>query len=87
MAKTLPFDRAFLEQVAQKFPTPFYLYDEKAIRANADVQRGLVLLSVLDIQRHEAALHASGKLVGSIDSPAERNSPGDKVPLFWRNFS
>lgn len=35
MAKTLPFDRAFLEQVAQKFPTPFYLYDEKAIRANA----------------------------------------------------
>jgi|GEM_PF-5391045 len=40
----------------------------KAIKLNADVQKGLILLSTLDVQRHEAALHAAGKLVGSIDN-------------------
>ena len=33
--KTLPFSRAQLEAIAADFPTPFYLYDEAAIRANA----------------------------------------------------
>lgn len=31
----LPFDDAFLRQVAEEFPTPFYLYDERSIRENA----------------------------------------------------
>ena len=33
--KTVPFDKTFLEKVEQKFPTPFHIYDEKAIRENA----------------------------------------------------
>ncbi len=33
--RKLPFDRAQLEAIATKWPTPFHLYDAKAIRANA----------------------------------------------------
>ncbi len=33
--KTLPFDREFVENLAQTWPTPFYLYDEKTLRKNA----------------------------------------------------
>lgn len=31
----LPFDESFIRQLQQQFPTPFYIYDEAAIRANA----------------------------------------------------
>jgi len=34
-SKTLPFDLALIEKIRQQYPTPFYLYDEKAIRENA----------------------------------------------------
>lgn len=30
--KALPFDEGFLRDLSRKFPTPFYFYDEKAIR-------------------------------------------------------
>ena len=30
--KTFPLDRNELERLAKQYPTPFYLYDEKAIR-------------------------------------------------------
>ncbi|MDR1491871.1 MAG: diaminopimelate decarboxylase [Planctomycetaceae bacterium] len=30
--KTLPFDREFIENLTQKYPTPFYIYDEKTLR-------------------------------------------------------
>ena len=33
--KTFPLDAAALRQLAERFPTPFYLYDEAAMRANA----------------------------------------------------
>lgn len=33
--KTLPFTRDRLEAICATFPTPFHIYDEKAIRANA----------------------------------------------------
>ncbi len=33
--KTVPFSKTFLENVEKQFPTPFYIYDEKAIRDNA----------------------------------------------------
>ena len=33
--KALPFDKAWLEALTARFPTPFHLYDEKAMRANA----------------------------------------------------
>jgi diaminopimelate decarboxylase len=33
--KTLPFSRNQIEAIAQKHPTPFHIYDEKAIRENA----------------------------------------------------
>jgi diaminopimelate decarboxylase len=33
--RTLPFDKAKLEEIAAKWPTPFHVYDAKAIRANA----------------------------------------------------
>lgn len=35
MAKTIPFTRLQLEHITEKFPTPFHIYDEKAIRTNA----------------------------------------------------
>lgn len=34
-AKTVPFTRKQIEQIEQRFPTPFHLYDEAAMRANA----------------------------------------------------
>lgn len=34
-AKTLPFTREDLEKIIQDHPTPFHIYDEKAIRENA----------------------------------------------------
>ena len=33
--RTLPFDKSKLEEIAAKWPTPFHIYDAKAIRANA----------------------------------------------------
>ncbi|MDR1271021.1 MAG: diaminopimelate decarboxylase [Planctomycetaceae bacterium] len=33
--KTLPFDREFIEKLAEHYPTPFYIYDEKTLRRNA----------------------------------------------------
>ncbi|MDR0600328.1 MAG: diaminopimelate decarboxylase [Treponema sp.] len=33
--KTFPLDKERLEELTERFPTPFYLYDERAIRANA----------------------------------------------------
>ena len=33
--RTLPFDKAKLEEIAKTWPTPFHVYDAKAIRANA----------------------------------------------------
>jgi diaminopimelate decarboxylase len=33
--KTLPFTRAQLEEISSRYPTPFHLYDEQAIRENA----------------------------------------------------
>ncbi len=33
--KTLPFSKERLEEITKEYPTPFHIYDEKAIRANA----------------------------------------------------
>src|SRR5512138_3658838 len=33
--KTLPFTKAQIERIAEKYPTPFHLYDEAASRRNA----------------------------------------------------
>jgi diaminopimelate decarboxylase len=33
--KTVPFDLAFIRELAETYPTPFYLYDEQRIRENA----------------------------------------------------
>ncbi len=33
--KKMPFTKSALEKIAAKFPTPFHIYDEKAIRENA----------------------------------------------------
>ena len=33
--RKLPFDKAKLDEIAAKWPTPFHIYDEKAIRENA----------------------------------------------------
>lgn len=35
MKKKLPFDKAFIENIIKGYPTPFHIYDEKAIRENA----------------------------------------------------
>ena len=33
--KSLPFNKVQIQQIINKFPTPFHIYDEAAIRANA----------------------------------------------------
>ena len=33
--KTVPFNKEFIQKVIEKHPTPFHIYDEKAMRANA----------------------------------------------------
>ncbi len=33
--KKLPFDKKYIESLTSKYPTPFYVYDENAIRENA----------------------------------------------------
>ena len=33
--KILPFDRDFVEKLTEKYPTPFYLYDERTLRRTA----------------------------------------------------
>ncbi len=33
--KTVPFTKEQIEQIIRKYPTPFHIYDEKAIIANA----------------------------------------------------
>jgi diaminopimelate decarboxylase len=38
-AKTLPFSKQQIEAISASYPTPFYLYDERAIRANARALR------------------------------------------------
>ncbi len=35
MNKTLPFSKSELERIIEKYPTPFHIYDEQAIRENA----------------------------------------------------
>lgn len=35
MTRTLPFDRTQLDEITARYPTPFHLYDEAAIRRNA----------------------------------------------------
>lgn len=35
MTKSLPFSKPEIEQIIQKYPTPFHIYDEQAIRENA----------------------------------------------------
>jgi diaminopimelate decarboxylase len=37
--KTVPFSKEDIEALAERYPTPFYLYDERAIRANARALR------------------------------------------------
>lgn len=32
--KTVPFSKEFIEKLAEKYPTPFHIYDEKGIREN-----------------------------------------------------
>ena len=33
--KTLPFNRSFVEKLTERYPTPFYLYDEQTLRRTA----------------------------------------------------
>ncbi|MDR0338044.1 MAG: hypothetical protein LBI18_13240, partial [Planctomycetaceae bacterium] len=33
--KLLPFDREFIEKLVERYPTPFYIYDEKTLRRYA----------------------------------------------------
>ena len=35
MKPSLPFDREFVEKLTERYPTPFYLYDERTLRRNA----------------------------------------------------
>ena len=35
MKKTLPFNKSQIEEIIKTYPTPFHIYDEAGIRANA----------------------------------------------------
>lgn len=35
MIRTVPFDKAFIEELTKSYPTPFHIYDEAAIRDHA----------------------------------------------------
>ena len=35
MTKALPFTKDDIERIIEKYPTPFHIYDERAIRENA----------------------------------------------------
>jgi diaminopimelate decarboxylase len=35
MTKTVPFNKAKIEEIIQTYPTPFHIYDEAAMIANA----------------------------------------------------
>lgn len=35
VSKTLPFTKEEMQKIIEKYPTPFHIYDEKAIRENA----------------------------------------------------
>ena len=54
--KTFPLSRDQLEKLALKYPTPFYLYDEKAIRENA--RRMLAAFSVFPRFKEHFAVKA-----------------------------
>ncbi|MGZ3695517.1 MAG: translocation/assembly module TamB domain-containing protein [Bdellovibrionota bacterium] len=51
----------------------------KALKVGAFVRKNLILISALDLQRRDAVLHASGKLVGSIDNANELKPDLDVV--------
>ena len=41
--KLLPFTKNQIEKIIKKYPTPFHIYDEKAIRENARAFKKLFL--------------------------------------------
>lgn len=51
----------------------------KAVQVNADIERNKILLSSLDLQRREAAVHASGKILGIIDKIEEAKPDVDFI--------
>ncbi|MDR2942029.1 MAG: diaminopimelate decarboxylase [Treponema sp.] len=54
--KTFPLDKPALEKIAQKYPTPFYVYDEKAIIEN--VRRIKAAFSVFPSYKNHFAVKA-----------------------------
>lgn len=51
----------------------------KTLRVNADIQKTRTIVSSFDAQRRDAALHASGKFVGSIDNPGDLRPDVDVI--------
>ena len=58
-AKTFPLSKGRLEELSRDFPTPFYLYDEKAIRQNA--KRLIAAFSVFPGYKEHFAVKALPK--------------------------
>ncbi len=56
---------ANLEELA--LDTPKIKEKLQVLKLNADVRKDQITLATLDVQRREAALHAAGKITGSID--------------------
>jgi diaminopimelate decarboxylase len=54
--KNFPLNKARLEDLAERYPTPFYIYDEKAIRENA--RRILTAFSVFPSYKEHFAVKA-----------------------------
>jgi len=54
--KTFPLTKEQLEELAEQYPTPFYLYDEKAIRQN--IRRLLTAFSIFPFYKEHFAVKA-----------------------------
>ena len=51
MAKSVPFTKEQIQEIIKRYPTPFHIYDEAAIRRNARelLKAGGVRLSFLSL--------------------------------------
>ena len=56
MSSSFPLSKAQLDDLISKFPTPFYLYDEKAIREN--MQKFTKAFSIFPVFREHFAVKA-----------------------------
>ena len=74
--KTLPYEKAKIEEIAKTHPTPFHIYDEAGIRRTA---RALLRAS-------PSAAHTIGKQLFSPPFPQLKGRKNKKLPQLVKIF-